>query len=137
MLTAAPRAALVALGLLIGAQAAADHEPLDAVAMGLFTRGVNYALGRGFVQDYAKAADWYRRAAERGYAPAQHSLAQLYAAGLGVAQDDVEAFVWFRLAAKRGHAHAVDGLNALIARMPADAVARASRRARLWRPTTE
>jgi TPR repeat protein len=57
-------------------------------------------------QDFAEAAQWYRRAADHGHAAAQLSLAFLYARGLGVPHDEAEAAKWCRTAALSGYAPA-------------------------------
>src|SRR5262249_24532103 len=49
----------------------------------------------GVAPDYAAAAQWYRRAAERGYSPAAYNLGVLYENGLGVAKDPKEAAQWY------------------------------------------
>src|SRR5690349_14435704 len=67
-----------------------------------YVLGVRYAEGNGVSQDYLKAAELYRKAADRGYAPAQYSLAYLYENGLGVTQDLAEALSWYRKAAEQG-----------------------------------
>jgi hypothetical protein len=46
-----------------------------------------------------RAADWLRRAAERGNGLAQLELGRLYRSGIGVEADYVKAFVWLNLAA--------------------------------------
>src|SRR5581483_9403457 len=47
-----------------------------------------YANGMdGVPVDYAKAAQWYQRAAQKKYAPAMQELGYLYEQGLGVQQD--------------------------------------------------
>jgi uncharacterized protein len=65
---------------------------------------VIYAEGLGVPQDYAKAAQWFRKAAEQGDTYAQSSLAWLYAQGHGVKKDDREAANWYRKAAVGGDA---------------------------------
>ena len=50
-----------------------------------------------------KAARLYRRAAEKGHAPAQFNLGWCYVNGQGVAQDYTEAVKWYRKAAEQGH----------------------------------
>ena len=57
-------------------------------------------------KDPLQAAKWHRRAAERGYAPAQFSLGLAYAHGTGLAKDEAAAVEWYRKAAKQGHAKA-------------------------------
>jgi TPR repeat protein len=58
-----------------------------------------YDEGQGVPQDYALAVQWYRRAAEQGYAPAQVRLGKRYAEGRGSPQDFAQAYFWFNLAA--------------------------------------
>ncbi len=53
------------------------------------------------VQNYAGAAKWFRRAADRGHANAQAVLGSLYAVGLGVPKDFVNAYAWVSLALPR------------------------------------
>ena len=62
-----------------------------------------YESGEG-VQDYREAVKWYRKAAARGYAPAQRSLGDMYYRGKGVPQHYREALKWFRMAAEQGDA---------------------------------
>jgi TPR repeat protein len=50
----------------------------------------------------ATAVLWYRKAAERGYPPAENNLAALYWVGLGVSRNQAEAVRWYRLAAEQG-----------------------------------
>jgi TPR repeat protein len=45
----------------------------------LFNMGQAYKLGRGVPLDKAKAEDFYRRAADKGHAPAQSNLGILLA----------------------------------------------------------
>ena len=54
-----------------------------------------YDKGQGVVQDYAQAAEWYRKAAEQGTARAQNNIGNMYDKGQGVAQDDAQAAEWF------------------------------------------
>ena len=85
--------------------------------MAIHSQGVNSELGRGAPQNLAKAAKWYRRAAELGYADAQNDLAKLYDDGRGVPQDNVQAYVWYSLAADRGNSCAVYDRKHLLQRM--------------------
>src|SRR5262245_31624813 len=45
--------------------------------------GALYRLGRGVQQDLPGAADWFRKAAEQGFAKAQTNLADMYVEGAG------------------------------------------------------
>ena len=53
-----------------------------------------------------EAAVWYRKAADQGYAIAQHKLGACYRHGIGVPQNSAEAFEWWREAANQGYAEA-------------------------------
>ena len=46
--------------------------------------------------------NWYRKAAVRGFAPAQHNLGASYESGTGVTKDLSEAVNWYRKAADQG-----------------------------------
>jgi len=55
-------------------------------------------------RDYAKAAFWYRKAAEQGFDRAQVNLGNLYSTGQGVPLDHSQAENWFQRAAEQGNA---------------------------------
>ena len=67
-----------------------------------FTSARSCAAGKGVPQDDAAAADWFRKAVERGFGGAQDNLAIACALGKGVPKDLVEAYKWFALAATHG-----------------------------------
>jgi len=71
-----------------------------------FLVGVDYELGKGVAKDSAKAAAWYRKAAEKGDPRAQHSLGVLYELGDGLPLDYAQATEWYRKAANLGFAPA-------------------------------
>jgi uncharacterized protein len=56
--------------------------------------------------EFAKAAYWYREAAEAGIGTAAYNLGTLYFNGQGVTQNYAKAHDWFLEAAKRGNAYA-------------------------------
>lgn len=64
-----------------------------------------YEKGRELRKEerYSEAAQYYRQAAEQGYAPAQNSLGVLYVKGLGVTKDYYEAVKWYRKSAQQGY----------------------------------
>jgi TPR repeat protein len=68
--------------------------------------GVKFANGKGADQDYAQAAEWYRKAAEQSHPLAQFNLGVMYAHGQGVARDDAQSADWFDKAAQQGDAGA-------------------------------
>ncbi|OPZ58790.1 MAG: putative beta-lactamase HcpC precursor [Deltaproteobacteria bacterium ADurb.Bin510] len=61
-----------------------------------------YLNGEGLPQDFRQAADFFRRAAEQGDAPAQFSLGLMYGRGQGVPQDFDQAQAWIQKAADQG-----------------------------------
>jgi TPR repeat protein len=104
-----------------------------------FNLAKNYEAGRGGLKkDYAEAERWYRRAAEQGDPFAQASLAILFRFGKGVAQDYVEAYKWFYLAASRTAGSDRESIlelrDSTAARMTAEQLKEASRRAHDWKP---
>ncbi|MDH3673566.1 MAG: sel1 repeat family protein [Gammaproteobacteria bacterium] len=105
--------------------------------MAIHSQGVDSELGRGAPQDLAKAARWYRRAAELGYADAQNDLAKLYEDGRGVPQDNVQAYVWYSLAADHGNSRAVHDRKRLLQRMNRAELTQAQALLRELKPTTK
>jgi len=64
--------------------------------------------------DYKQAADWYRKAAEHNYIPAEMHLAALYRdGGKGFDRDMAQAAAWYRRAADQGDATAQGTLGVL------------------------
>lgn len=63
--------------------------------------GVMYASGQGVARDYAEAARWYRRSAERGGPRGQFALGMFHLEGLGIPKNFDEAVKWLGLAAKQ------------------------------------
>ena len=77
------------------------EKPVEVVTIGaksLYQEGEKYYNAQNFV----KAVEYYRKAAEQGYGNAQNDLGWMYGNGHGVAQDDVEAVKWYRKAAEQG-----------------------------------
>jgi TPR repeat protein len=65
-----------------------------------------YYVGQGVSQDYAEAAQWFRRAAEQGNANAQLKLGIMHFLGKGVPQDYTKTAQWYRRAAEQGEVNA-------------------------------
>lgn len=63
--------------------------------------------------EFAQAADWYRKAAEQGEAKAQYNLGMAYDTGKGVEQDYRQAGEWYRKAADKNLAPAQNNLGLL------------------------
>ena len=83
----------------------------DALAQ--YNLGLMYANGEGAPMDWAKAAEWYQKAAERGDAVAQNDLGVMYDKGEGVPQDRAQAAQWYRRAAEQGDRLAQRNLGAM------------------------
>ena len=49
---------------------------------------------------YAEAANWFKKAASRGYPQAAYELAKLYLSGNGVSRSKDIAIIWFKEASK-------------------------------------
>jgi uncharacterized protein len=78
------------------------------------TLALMYENGKGVAQNYTKAVQWYRQAANQGFAEAQFNVGRMFAAGNGVDKNDLEAMSWFRRAAQQGYAKAKNELDAMI-----------------------
>ena len=80
-----------------------------------------YRVGsNGFPCDPTRMLDWYRRAAEQQFAPAQNMLGKLMAKGKLIRQDLIGAFQWFSLAILNGSEDAREGLEGLRSQMTAE-----------------
>jgi len=79
--------------------------PLDASAM--------YSQGESSyrTQDYAKALEWYEKAAAEDNADAMFKLGLLYHNGQGVAQNNAKAIEWYEKAADKGNTDAMVNLG--------------------------
>jgi TPR repeat protein len=95
-----------------------------------------YANGSGVAKSDAEAANWYRLAAEQGYALAQSSLGLRFANGDGVPRDLVQALMWLNLAAERGDAKSIQDRDLLAAGMSPAQIAEAGERTRERQRTT-
>ena len=87
------------------AQAEADYK-----------RGDDFYFGRGVPKDYAKAREWYEKAAAQNHAAAQADLGFLYENGHGVPKDYAKAREWYEKAAAQNHAPAQFNLGVLYRR---------------------
>jgi TPR repeat protein len=72
-----------------------------------------YAAGLGVAQDYAKAREWWEKAADKGAANAMYNLGLFYENGKGVTQDYAKAREWFEKAAAKDNADAMYRLGVL------------------------
>ncbi len=86
----------------------------DSTPLGWYREG-NRAMRAGRARE---AAEWYRKSAVAGFAPAQNELGVLYANGLGVEKSFEQAVAWVRRAAERGVAAAQLNLAVFLAEGP-------------------
>ena len=116
-----------------------DGEPImlargNARALGRL--GFRYENGLGVPQDYATAADLYRRAAEQGDAFAQARLGLSYDTGHGVPRDFILSYKWLDLATARSSRREHDFYqrlrNAVAEKMSLEQVAEGQRLALIW-----
>lgn len=83
----------------------ARAEQADVEAQNALGTAYNEGQG-GLKQDYAESVKWFRRAAERGFAPAQYNLGLSHELGHGVPADERQAFKYYLMAAEQGFAAA-------------------------------
>ena len=89
----------------------ADSYGNRCIASAQYYLGFMYYHGQGVRQDYAKAGDWFGKAAGAGHKEAQYYLGFMYCHGQGVNQDDKESAKWFGKAARNDHAQAQNALG--------------------------
>jgi TPR repeat protein len=58
-------------------------------------------------RDYAKAREWYEKAADKDNTEAMRDLGFLYVNGFGLAQDYTKAREWYEKAADKGNTSAM------------------------------
>jgi TPR repeat protein len=80
---------------------ATDYEDAESQ----FRMGVKFASD-GPAQDYAQAAQWYRKAATQSHSLAQFNLGMMCAKGQGMDRDPAQSVIWFIQAAHSGDAGA-------------------------------
>src|SRR6516225_1038751 len=107
-------------------QAGAKHGSENSMS----NLGIFYEKGEVVPQDYAKAREWFDKAAAKSEAIAMVSLGILYENGYGVAQDYAKAREWYEKAADKGNADAMNNLGTLCKN--GDGVAQDYAKAREW-----
>jgi uncharacterized protein len=90
--------------------AGATHGETTAI----YDLGVFYQNGIGVPQDYAKAREWYEKAAANDYAAAMSNLGALYEHGQGVPQDYAKAREWYEKAVAKDYALAMSNLGMML-----------------------
>ena len=85
-------------------------------------------------QDYAKAPELFKKAADQGYADAELELGWFYENGLGEDRNNDRAKVWYQKAADQGNSGAQAALQGLAARNTPASTTERLRRAKSWSP---
>ena len=80
----------------------AQGPPLNGAPEQLFDAGMNAISGSAGTRDYLAAIEYFRRSAQKDYAPAQVALGYFYETGQIVAADQNQAADWYRKAAEQG-----------------------------------
>jgi TPR repeat protein len=103
-------------------QKAADHDdPFSQYLLGMIR------LERS---DYPHAADWFRKAANRGLPQAQQQLGELLKQGKGVSVDKFDAYVWLLISFNAGNTAVASDLQELEADLGSNQVEKAKTSAR-------
>jgi hypothetical protein len=95
-----------------------------------FYQGLKYETGQGVTQDIIEAAEWYRRAAERGLVASQIKLGTMYERGRGVPQDYALAYMWFNAAAMSGDPDATKVRDELSSKLSGEQIVEGQRLSR-------
>jgi TPR repeat protein len=82
-----------------------------------YNLGVCYENGIGVTQDYAKAVNWYREAAEQGDIHAQYQLGVCINERERSPKGQVLAYKWLSLASAQGHGRAQKQLKNIETKM--------------------
>jgi localization factor PodJL len=116
----APAPELAEQQQIVAVETPADLKPASLVAaakkadpLAFFEIGARYADGRGLAADPKAAVNWYQRAADAGFAPAQYRLASIYEKGMGVDRDISRARALYAQAAAQGNTSAMHNLAVL------------------------
>lgn len=107
----------------------------DPVAQDLV--GKHYEEGDGVPRDSAKAAKWYFRGAQQGYAQAQNDLGYLYLKGEGVPQDYGQAYFWISLSLDPLDAGSAKVRDDIAQFLSSQEISEQERLLNDWKPTTE
>ena len=96
--------------------------------------GVYFAEGEGAQRDLVKAAENFRRAANRGVADSQFNLGAMAEQGLGGERSEQEAYYWYSIAGRGGDRDAAAKTRELAARLPPAERAAVDQRAAAFQP---
>ena len=118
------------LALMWHSRAAEQGDSRSVVAIG---RALSIGAP-GVERDLAKAAQFYRNAAERGNSVAQYELAQFYYHGSGVEQSYEQAYFWSAVAVRAGYGGYKRFRDLMAAKLPPKTLIRLRDEVTNWRP---
>lgn len=90
-----------------------EFKASDNDVKSYYMLGILLEKGEGVKSDFSEAAEWYRKAADKGDAAAQYRLGRLYERGQGVEESREEAIKLYRKSARQGYANAKQALKRL------------------------
>ena len=89
-----------------------SRKSMEQEAENLFEKAQNYFYGRkGENKNFAKALEFYRKAANMGSLSAMNSIGYMYGTGAGVTKNNAKALKWFRKSADQNYAEAERNLG--------------------------
>ena len=92
-----------------------------------------YENGRGVQRSFVQAVEWYRRAADQGYAAAQLNLSTLYFNGSGVPKDGKLAYLWCLVSRAQGNMNAQKNVDTIGKTLSAEQRTEVQALARAWK----
>ena len=93
-----------------------EFKAVEDDAKALYMVGIMYEKGESISANLTEAASWFRKAADKGYSPAQYRLGRLYERGLGVEQNMDEALAWYKKSSRNGNIDAKQALKRIEAK---------------------
>lgn len=87
------------------------NAALENHAVSQFCVGYYYEKGRGTTRNFAKAAEWYEKAAGNRNDSAMNNLGLLYLNGFGVTENHQKAMEWFQKAAAMNNYNAIANIG--------------------------
>jgi predicted RNA-binding Zn-ribbon protein involved in translation (DUF1610 family) len=104
--------------------AAQDYQPAQTAL------GNHYLAGRGVVQDFAQASEWFLRAAMQGNPEAMYGLGNMARMGRAEGVSLAEAYAWLNVASARGERRADEARRNVLDRLSAEELKKAQRLSR-------
>ena len=88
-------------------------DAMCSVAEVYYHRGTGLSYNQRVMERYAKALEWYEKAAYLGNAEAMNNIGKIYETGLTVEKDYEKALEWYEKAADLGNAEAMFNIGAM------------------------